>query len=99
MIKKVLSAIFILFSLALAYSQESSAIEISLDLGFTGLNGAENLGLVANLEPRLKFSNNTALGLRFGATANSLAYDNADTLQFYINEIFGKWGNLHHPNI
>lgn len=85
--------VFILFFLSFfsnANAQDESAVEISFDFGFTGLNGAENIGLLFNLEPRLKFTNNTAMGLRFGVTANSLAYRNADTLQFHINEISGN---------
>lgn len=79
--------IFIAFSFCLfnSYSQESN-LTLRIEPGFLLLSESENLGLLLNIEPNIKISHNTLIGLRFGIALNSQKFENNNSSQFFIDE-------------
>ncbi len=84
--KKVLSLIILLFCLFSVNAQENSIFKLRIETGFLAFSVSENLGLFLNVEPNLKFSENTAIGLRIGVRLNSQNIENIDIFQFNTDD-------------
>ena len=90
MLKKLalLPALF-LFAFNLA-AQQWDEMKLAVEIGVLDLAEEGSFGLFLNVEPKLRSSKNTSIGLRIGITANSLTYENFDSTQFTINEESGN---------
>ncbi len=84
MFKKTIYLISLFFCLFNIQAQKGSNIKLTLEGGFLAFSKSENLGFFLNVEPKLKVSENTFIGLRIGATINSQVYENKDSTLFKI---------------
>jgi hypothetical protein len=48
---------------------------------------SENIGLLLNIEPKVKFSENIIIGLRFGIAVNPQKFKIEDSSQFFIDDL------------
>lgn len=79
--KKLLFCIILLVGLTKANAQVKLRIEPGILLG----TDSDNLGLLFNVEPKIKSSENTIIGLRFGLSVNSQKFNINDTARFFID--------------
>jgi len=96
MLKTKLSLLIVFFCLFNLNAQTESNIDLKIETGFLWdwVEGRMYFsGPFLNLEPKLKTSKNTFIGLRFGAAINTQRILTADHLQFYINNEFYNGGN------
>ena len=96
MLKTIILFIICLFCSFNLSAQKESNIKLKIETGFLWdwYEGSIYLsGPFLNVEPKLKASKNTVIGLRIGAALNTQAIKNADPLQFYINK------NLNSNNV
>ena len=63
-------------------AQEKNNINLGIEIGLLDLSESESFGLFLNVEPKLKSSRSTTIGLRLGATFNSQTIENNDSTQF-----------------
>lgn len=90
MLKRILLLHTLFFCLFNLSGQEWSNMKLEMEIGVLDLSESEIFGLFLHIEPKLKSSENTVIGLRIGATINSLSYENYDSTQFIINEESGN---------
>ncbi|MEP1116524.1 hypothetical protein [Ekhidna sp.] len=62
-------------------------MNLAIEAGFIPFSSSENIGLFLNVEPQVKVSNNTLVGLRIAVTINSQTYESKDESQFIIDNI------------
>ena len=86
MLKKKIVFILVVFSLFNLNAQEDNYIKLRIELGFLLKTDSENLGLLLNVEPHIKISENKVIGFRFGIALNPAKFKNNDSSQFFINE-------------
>ena len=86
MLKKKIVFIIVVFSLFNLNAQEDNYIKLRIELGFLLKTDSENLGLLLNVEPHIKISENKVIGFRFGIALNPAKFKNNDSSQFFINE-------------
>jgi hypothetical protein len=82
-LKKKLFLIIVLFCLLNLNAQVALRIETGLLIE----NNSDNLGLLLNLEPKVKISKNAVIGMRFGMALNSQKFKNIDRSQFLIDNL------------
>jgi len=82
-LKKKLSLITLLFCLLNLNAQ----ITLRIEPGVLIANNSNNLGLLLNIEPKVKISENTVIGLRSGIALNSQKFENIDRSQFLIDNL------------
>lgn len=87
MLPKILPLSIILCYVIDCQSQKNhpDQFRIGLEVGFPIATPSDNLGLLFNLEPQLKVSNNLFMGLRFAAAINTQGFKNHNTSQFIID--------------
>ncbi|MBL4668369.1 MAG: hypothetical protein HRT73_05085 [Flavobacteriales bacterium] len=90
MLKKQLLFIALLFCLFNLNAQEKNTIKLGIEPGILLFSSSENLGLLFNIEPKLKISKNAFMGLRIGIVLNPQKFENHDSLQFEIDEEFDE---------
>lgn len=84
--KKAILLTTLLFCLFNLNAQENSNVKLAVETGILPLSsGSENLAFFLNVEPKIKVSINTFIGLRFGITLNPQTFENYDLLQFNID--------------
>ena len=86
MLKKNLILTTLLFCLFNLNAQEENSLTLRIEPGFLLYSDSENLGLLLNIEPKIKSSENTVIGLRFGVALNSQKFKNIDSSQFFIDD-------------
>lgn len=86
MLKTRLLSITLLLSIFSLHAQKENNISLRVAPGVLLLSDSENLGLLLNLEPKIKISKNTAIGLRFGVALNSQKFENGNRSRFRIDE-------------
>lgn len=69
-----------------AHSQKETNLSLRIAPGVLLRSDSENLGLLFNLEPEIKISQNTAIGLRFGIALNSQKFENGNRSRLRIDE-------------
>ncbi len=84
--KKLLSLPLLLFCLFNVDAQEQSNIKLRIEPGALLDSDSENLGLFLNMEPKIKISEHTVIGLRFGVVLNPQKFDDHNNSQFLVNE-------------
>lgn len=67
-----------------ANAQLKSQMKLSIETGPIILSDSENLSFFLNIEPKLKATENTLIGLRIGATINSQSIQNDNPDAFFI---------------
>lgn len=95
MLNKILITQTLLFCLFNLNAQEQSSMKLKIEAGllWDSVEGKIYLsGPFLNVEPKLKTSKNTVLGLRIGAALNTQKILTSDPNQFYINNNVGSNG-------
>lgn len=82
-LKKKLLLITLLFCLLNLNAQ----VTLRIEPGVLIENSSDNLGLLLNIEPKVKISENAVIGLRFGIALNSQKFENIDKSQFLIDNL------------
>lgn len=67
-------------------AQEENHIKLRIEPGLVLLNDSENLGLLLNIEPKIKVSENIVIGFRFAVALNTEKIKNNNSSQFFIEE-------------
>ena len=67
-------------------AQLKSNFRLGIETGYIAFSGSNNLGLFLNIEPKLKSSKNTFIGLRMSLAVNSQTFENSDATQYMIEE-------------
>ena len=86
--KKAILLFVFLLGLFDVSAQKESNVKLKIETGILGDWYEGNIVFNAfflHVEPKLKTSKNTIIGLRIGTTINSQALENSDPQQFYIN--------------
>lgn len=83
--KNELLLMLLLFGLLHVNAQEENNISLRVAPGILIFSDIENLGLLLTVEPNIKISKNTIIGLRFGVSINSQKFDSSDPSQFNID--------------
>jgi len=91
-LKSILLLTIVLFCLFNVSAQEEPNIKLKIETGFlwasdeesSKLLDEENLGLFFRIEPTLKTSKNTVIGLRIGLAVNTQKIEDFDPLEFYF---------------
>ena len=86
MIKRIILLQTLFFCLFNLNAQEWNNMKLSIEIGLIPFSDSENLGLLFNVEPTLKVSNNAFIGMRVGLTINSQMFENNDNSQFIIDD-------------
>ncbi|MCI5056687.1 MAG: hypothetical protein MRY83_11295 [Flavobacteriales bacterium] len=73
-------------------AQISENIKVGIEPGFLILSASENIGLLMNVEPKLKVTKHNFMGLRIAAVINPQRFRNHDTLQYTINDEYDNGG-------
>jgi len=92
-LKTIVFLILLLFCFDNLSAQKEGNVKVKIETGFLWdwVYGKIYLsGPFLNVEPQLKTSKNTCIGLRLGAAFNSQAIKNADPRQFYIDKNFNS---------
>lgn len=79
----LVTSLFCLFNLN---AQEENNIKLRIEPGLLINTASENLGLLLNIEPHIKISNNKLIGFRFGIALNTAKFKTNDSSQFIIND-------------
>lgn len=82
-LKKTLFPLFLLFYLLNTNAQ----VILRIEPGVLLETDSENLGLLLNIEPKVKSSENTIIGLRFGIAINPQKFKINDGSQFFIDDL------------
>ncbi|MEM7572421.1 MAG: hypothetical protein AAF433_05955 [Bacteroidota bacterium] len=86
MLKKILLLLLLIGGPSLLMAQEDYRFHLALEAGIPPLGkDPENLGLLFNIEPKVKVSPNSFLGLRIGLALNTHVYENIDPFEYFIN--------------
>lgn len=99
MFKKRILFIPLLFSLFNLNAQVKNDIKLGIETGFLAFSDSDNLGAFFNVEPKLKASKSTFIGLRIGVVLNPQKFENYDRLQFEIGDDFDNGGISLVPTI
>jgi outer membrane protein W len=86
-LKKKVFLTVVLLCLFNLNAQEKSNITLRIEPGVLIENNSDNLGLLLNIEPKVKISENAVIGLRFGIALNSQKFENIDRSQFLIDNL------------
>ena len=86
MLKKQLLLIVLSFCSFNLDAQAQNIMTVGIEAGVLDLAESGSLGLFIYVEPKIKSSENTVIGLRIGATLNSQTIENADSLKFNIDD-------------
>ncbi|TPN86906.1 OmpW family outer membrane protein [Aquimarina algicola] len=84
--KKLLIIVFISCFFGLE-AQEKSSIKLRIEPGILLETDSDNLGLLLNIEPKIKSSANTTIGLRFGIAINPQKFEIDDSSGFFIDDL------------
>lgn len=85
--KKILLFIILLSCWFHVNAQEATNRKLVIEAGFLPLSeNSYNLGLLFNIEPKIKIGANTFIGLKFGLTVNSHVFENKNSFQFYVDD-------------
>ncbi|MBQ0734367.1 hypothetical protein [Aquimarina celericrescens] len=76
-----------LIIVALCLSNLNAQVQLRLEPGVLLETGSENLGVMLNIEPKVKASENTVIGLRFGIAINSQKFEIDDSTPFFIDDL------------
>ena len=90
MSKRIILLPVLFFCLCHLNAQKWKDMKLGMEIGVLDLSESGSFGLFLNVEPKLKSSKNTTIGLRAGITANSLTYEIYDSTQFFVNEESGN---------
>ena len=82
-LKKTLS----LLTIVLCIFQISAQVMVRIEPGVLLETDSDNLGLLLNIEPKVKNSQNTVIGLRFGLAINPQKIDIDDNTSFFIDDL------------
>ncbi len=85
-LKKRLSLIVLLLFL----SNLNAQMPLRVEPGVLVLSNSDDFGLLLNLEPNIKISKSTIIGLRFGIALNSQKFEITDRSQFNIDNQQGN---------
>ncbi len=91
LLRTILLLIMVLFYFFNLSAQKESNVKLKIETGvlWDWVGGRTYLsGSFLNVEPKLKVSKNTVIGLRLGAAVNSQRILSSDRSQFYINNDF-----------
>lgn len=86
-LKKSLLLLPLLLYLFNLNAQEKNNVKLRIEPGVLLKTESENLGILFNIEPIIKFSKNTVIGLRFGIALNPQKFKINDSSQFFINSL------------
>lgn len=86
MLNKTILLISLLFCLHTVKAQEKSYMKLSIEAGPILFSDSDNLSFFLNVEPKFKFSENTAIGLKIGLAINPQSFEINDVTQFFIDE-------------
>lgn len=65
----------------------NAQVALRIEPGVLLETNSENLGLLLNIEPKLKFSKNSVIGLRFAIAANPQNFKINDSSQYFIEDL------------
>lgn len=86
--KKIIYLIIALF----CFLNLNAQVKLRIEPGVLIENNSDNLGLLLNIEPKVKFSENGVIGLRFGIALNSQKFENIDSSQYLIDNLQDNYG-------
>lgn len=75
----------LLLTLLLVCFNLSAQVKLRIEPGFLLKTESENLGLMLNMEPYIKISENSSIGLRFGLALNPQKFENNGGSQFFFD--------------
>jgi len=96
MLKSIILIIVLLLSLFNVNAQKEGDIKLKIEIGILFDAVEESLflsGAFFNLEPKLKLSKNSIIGLRIGAASNSQRVLTIDPNRFFVNNEVDNSGN------
>ena len=67
-------------------AQDRSKITLRIEPGALIATASENLSILLNVEPKIKISDHSVIGMRFGAALNAHKYNNIDPEKFFISD-------------
>lgn len=88
MLKKGLLISCLFLSCFCLSAQKRDNLKLTTEFGFPLATPSENLGLLFNIEPKLKVSEHLYMGLRIAIAINSQSFENQDSTQFIISNEF-----------
>jgi len=80
--KRIVLLIILAISVYHLNAQEKNKLTVTLETGLLISPDFENLGLVLQLEPKLKINANSVIGLRYGFAINSRAIKNYNSFEY-----------------
>lgn len=83
----VLKGKLLLITVLFCFLNANAQVTIRIEPGVLLKTDSENLGLLFNIEPKVKTSKNTAIGLRFGVAINPQKIRMDDNLPLAIDEL------------
>lgn len=86
MLKRVVLLKAVLFFTISAIAQDKDDLIIRTEIGILDLSETGSFGLFLHVEPKLRSSENTVIGLRLGVTLNSETIENTNSTLFSIND-------------
>ncbi len=98
-LRKNLLPIALLFCLSHLNAQEKDNLKLVIEAGGLPISASENIGLFLNVEPKLRASENTFIGLRIGIVINAHSIENYDISQYGIDGISDNGGISLVPTI
>lgn len=76
----------LLIKLLLVCFNLNAQVKLRIEPGFLLKTESENLGLMLNMEPYIKLSENSIIGLRFGLALNPQKFENNGSSQFFFDD-------------
>lgn len=67
-------------------AQVEKHVKLGIETGFLLFTDADKLGLFIKVEPKVKISESSFVGVRFGVTLNPQIFENKERLTFYIDD-------------
>ncbi|MBP2831774.1 hypothetical protein J8281_06190 [Aquimarina sp. U1-2] len=73
--------------LFICFSQINAQVQLRLEPGVLLETGSDNLGLLLNIEPKVKSSTRSVIGLRFGIAINPHKFEIDDNSSFFVDDV------------
>jgi len=86
--KRIILLLTLLCCIGRLSAQIKSAVGLDLEAGVVMLSAADKTAAFLNIEPKVKSSKNTSVGLRFGAVINSQSFESIDSREFEVKTEF-----------